>query len=96
MTSRQFIDFIESKLAEHGVEKVIPQNAIIEEQARRLIEQRLARDTLAEMRQRLADLAASTPLPDGIEARVRDYLARHAALAWDEALAIIINGSEAP
>ena len=49
MTSPQFIDFIEIKLAEHGVEKVIPERKVIEQHARRLIEQRLARDALADI-----------------------------------------------
>jgi hypothetical protein len=96
MTSRQFIDFVEAKLAEHGIEKVVPKIGTIEAHGRRLIEQRRARNALADIRQRLADEAASTSLPDDIEGRLRDYFARHPALPWDEALAIIINGSDAP
>ncbi|MBV9584433.1 MAG: hypothetical protein JO213_06055, partial [Alphaproteobacteria bacterium] len=46
MASRQFIDFLEAKLVEHGVKKVLPEAGIIEKHARRLIEQRLARDAL--------------------------------------------------
>jgi len=39
MTSRQFIDFLEAKFAEYGVEKVIPDQDIIIQHARRLLEQ---------------------------------------------------------
>ena len=44
MTSRQFIEFIEAKFAEHGVEKALPNAAVVEAHARRLIEQRLPHD----------------------------------------------------
>ena len=57
MTSGQFIDFIEAKFAEHGVEKVLPDAAVIGAHARRLIEQRLAHYALAEIRQQLANEA---------------------------------------
>ena len=93
MTSRQFIDFLETKFAEHGVEKVIPDAAVIEKHARRLIEQRLARKALADIRQQLADEAARVPLPDGIEARLREHLAQHPDIAWDEALAMLVGGA---
>lgn len=43
MTSSQMIEFIESKLAEHGVEKVIPGQDVLEKHARHLLEQRLPR-----------------------------------------------------
>jgi hypothetical protein len=42
MTSPQLISFIEEKLAEHGVEKLVPDDAVIANHARRLIEQQLA------------------------------------------------------
>ena len=93
MTSRQLIEFLEAKFTEHGVAKVIPDAEVIEKHARRLIEQRLAQDALADIRQRIAEEAARVPLPDGIEARLREYLAQHPDLAWDQALAMII-GSE--
>jgi hypothetical protein len=34
MTSPQLVDLIERKLAEHGVEKVIPDAAVMEQHAR--------------------------------------------------------------
>jgi hypothetical protein len=91
-TSRQFIDFIEAKLTMHGVAKVVPDAGIIEAHARHLIEQRLAREALGEIRDRITRQAAATALPVGIEVQLRRYLARHPALAWDDALAQIISG----
>ena len=48
MTSRQFVNFIEGKLTEYGVGKVVPNKAIIEAHARRLVEQRLTEQALDE------------------------------------------------
>jgi hypothetical protein len=91
MTSGQFIDFIEAKFAEHGVEKVLPDAAVIEAHARRLIEQRLAHDALAEIREQLASEAADHALPDDLGPVVRAHLDAHPSLAWDEALAEVID-----
>jgi hypothetical protein len=92
MTSRQMVDFIETKLAEHGVAKVVPDACTIEAHARRLIERRLASEALAEIRDQIARQAAATALPKGIEVQLRRYLTRHPSLAWDDALAQIIGG----
>jgi hypothetical protein len=94
MTSRQFIDFLETKLAENGVEKVVPDIAIIEGHARRLTEQRLASAALSAMREQIATAAADIPLPEDIESQLRRKLATRAELSWDEALAEIIDESE--
>ena len=65
MTSRQLIEFLEAKFAEHGVAKVIPDSDVIEKHTRRLIEQRLAQDALADIRQRIAEEAAASPSRTG-------------------------------
>ena len=91
MTSRQMVDFIEAKLTMHGIAKVVPDPRTIVAHARRLIEQRLARDALAEIRDQITRQAAATALPEGIEAQLRSYLAQHPSLAWDDALAQIIG-----
>jgi hypothetical protein len=49
MTSRPLLDFVEVKLAEHGVEKLMPEDAILEQHARRLIEQQLAKKAIARL-----------------------------------------------
>lgn len=91
MTSRQLIDLIEAKLAEHGVEKVLPEDEVIEAHARRLIEQRRACDALAEIRERLAKEAAEHVLPDDLAASVRAHLDVRPSLPWDDALAEVLD-----
>ncbi len=92
MTSRQFIDFLEVELFMQGVSKVIPAGGTIEAHARRLIEQRLAGEAMAEIQDRIATQAAATDLPADIENQLRNYLTRSPELAWDDALAQIIRG----
>jgi hypothetical protein len=91
MTSREFIEFIEAKFAEYGVAKVLPDAAVMEAHARRLIEQRLAHDALAEIREQLADEAANHVLPDDLGPAVRAHLDAYPSLAWDDALAEVID-----
>jgi hypothetical protein len=91
MTSRQFIDFLERKLDEHRVEKVVPNAATLSAHARRLIEQRLGEKALDEIRDRIAAEAATYPLPANLGDQVRDILAEDRELAWDHALAAILR-----
>lgn len=89
MTSRQFIDFIEAKLIEHGVRKVLPELSTIEVHARRLIEQHLARAALASIRHQVAADAANYVLPD-LEARLEACREQNPELPWDDALGQLI------
>jgi hypothetical protein len=50
MTSRQLVNFVEAKLEEYNVKKVVPESGALTQHARRLVEQTLTRAVL----QRLA------------------------------------------
>jgi len=91
MTSRQFLDFIEAKLDEHGVEKLVPEDAILEQHARRLIEQQLARKAIARVASKIAKEAASQKLPADLLARIAAALEEQPHLPWDAALAAVLG-----
>jgi hypothetical protein len=91
MTSRQFVDFIERGLIEHGVKKVIPQPDILEQHARRLIAQRLAKEALDKICDPLVAEAAAYALPGDLDDQVRQLLADQPELSWDMALAMILK-----
>ncbi len=91
MSSRQFIDFIELKLAEHGVKKVVPADDIIEDHARRLIEQTLAEQAFDEIRDEITAKAKSVRLPDDLKHRLREVLRHDPELCWDAALSRIVD-----
>src|SRR6185436_3509976 len=86
MTSRQFVDFLERKLTEHGVEKVMPDQTSLTQQARRLIEAQLTERALDNIRDDLAVQAAAQELPLDLADQVRALLAEHRELPWDAAL----------
>jgi hypothetical protein len=91
MGSRQLIDFTEAKLVEHGVEKLVPDDAVIEEHARRLIEQKLIQDGIEARRSLTTALARRTKLPDDLEDQVHRELAAQPELSWDQAVAVVLD-----
>jgi hypothetical protein len=90
MTSRQLLDFVEQKLAEHGVAKVVPENGVIEGHARRLIERAMTEKAIVEMAAELARRAAETELPKDLDHQIAAILAANPALSWDQALAQVV------
>ena len=91
MTSRQIIDFIEKKFAEHGVKKLIPDDETLDRHARRVIKDRLTQeilDTFADDIQRDTDAAE---LPADFRQQVERILEEHPELPWDAAVALILN-----
>jgi hypothetical protein len=91
MTSRQFIDFIEQKLGEHGVEKVVPDTSTVTIHARRLIEQNLAEQALDKIRDKITEQASSVRLPDDLKRQLQEELRRYPDLPWDVALSRIVE-----
>jgi hypothetical protein len=90
MTSRQLVDFVEGKLQEHGVEKVIPDDAVLLEHARHLVETKLSDELLAQHAEDIARQAAAQELPPDLAAKVAELLEGEPELSWDQALARIV------
>jgi hypothetical protein len=91
MTSRQLLDFIEAGLNAHGVTKIIPDDDIIEEHARQLIEQNLAQETIERLQSEFAEQAQSAALPPDLRDQLKAALAATPTESWDTALASIIT-----
>ena len=96
MPADVFVGFLERKLAEHGVRKVVPDRGTLERHARRVIEQRLAAEAMREIRARVQEAAASAALPEDLDDRVRSVLEDKPELPWDLAVAAVIGGEGAP
>jgi hypothetical protein len=90
MTSRQLLDFVKAKLDEHGVKKLIPEDAILERHTRRLIEQRLVGEAITRLKSKIAKQAATRKLPTDLRQRLADVLAQNPQLPWDAALADVL------
>jgi hypothetical protein len=91
MTSPQLIAFVEDKLRQHGVEKLVPDDATLTQHARRLIEQQLAAAEVGKLRAKLSRAAARTPLPADLRQAVEQRLAAVPQLSWDAALAELLR-----
>jgi hypothetical protein len=74
MTSDEFVAFIEQKLKEHGVEKLVPGDEVIQHHARRTIEQQLIEKELETLRPAIEMRAARIELPDDFQKQVETEL----------------------
>ncbi len=87
MTSEQLIDWLESKLTEHGVQKVVPDDATLAHAYRRAAFRR-------ELEQAAQKLAADPPVvevPADLRARVVAHLDSNPAASWDDAVAAALG-----
>jgi hypothetical protein len=91
MTSRQLVNFVEAKLDEYGVKKVVPESGALTQHARRLVEQTLTRAVLQRLAGDIARHAAEAELPENLEEAVRQLLVQRSELSWDQALAQLIG-----
>jgi hypothetical protein len=95
MAADMFIDFLERKLVEHRVQKVVPDQSILEAHARRLIEQGLVEDVVLRCRTEITTKAATAVLPDKLNDKVGEILGLNPELSWDQAVAFAVRGVKA-
>jgi hypothetical protein len=93
MPSDVFIAFLERKLAEHGVEKVIPDDAVLERHARQVLTRELANRELARIMPAMEADATAMALPADLGERVKAALAASPGLSWDLAVAYLARRS---
>jgi len=88
MTSPQFVDFLERKLREHGVEKIIPEQELLGEAYAELEKGR----RLAEAIRKLDGIEIdSDDVPGDLQEQVSEYLKAHPEVRWDAALGAIVE-----
>ena len=91
MTSRQFLDWLEGKLEEHGAGKVVPPLEMLESKARSAIALRLVSDRIAELEDAARREAAAATLPDDLAGLVGRVLVARPDLAWEDAVARVVG-----
>jgi hypothetical protein len=102
MTSPQFIAFLERKLKEHGINKVVPNQELLAEvyaglkRGRRLEEalQQAVEDLQEEDEEDGEVEAKDFRAPKDLPRRIRALLKRRPTLRWDAALAEIVDGGQ--
>jgi hypothetical protein len=89
-TSGAFLGWIETKLAEYGIKKVIPDQATLEAAYRRAFEIESLKHRLKEFEAADRAQAASAPLPHGLAGKIRKRLTEQPELSWDTVLAEVV------
>jgi Protein of unknown function C-terminus (DUF2399) len=92
MAADVFVDFLEQKLAEHCIRKVVPERNILECHARRVIEQGLTQKLLDTNKTAMQMEASLAALPANLDAQVRSILTSRPDLSWDDAVAGLLRG----
>jgi len=91
MTSRQIIDFVEAKFAEYGVSKIIPDDATIEQQYRRVVHHKLMEQAIEAAEKAITEQLRTTAPPEDFRQQLADKLTTRPTLSWDMAVAAIIR-----
>ena len=93
VSSRRFIDFIERKLADAGISKVIPAATELADAFRLFVRgetiERAFAATMASLEH------AEIDVPADLDERVRAYLDEHPEVSWDAAVKVIMNAENA-
>jgi hypothetical protein len=92
MTSRQLVDFVEAKLKQHGIGKVIPTcNTLAKTYQLFAASDRLF-DAFEETKEKLEDETdAPITVPDDLEAQVQTQLREHPDITWHRAVRLVVD-----
>jgi hypothetical protein len=91
-SSGALIAWIEGKLVERGIRKVVPDEEVLLRAYRLAYAQQLLRRRLRVVRQEVEAVAAGVALPEDLAAWVRGHLERHSHQPWDGAVRSYTRG----
>jgi hypothetical protein len=92
MTSRQLVDFVEGKLKQHGISKVIPDGETLAKTYEMFAASDRLSDAFDELKKKLED-ESGEPInaPEDLEARVKKKLKQHPHITWHRAVELVID-----
>jgi hypothetical protein len=90
MTSPQFVAFVERKLAQHGIEKVIPDKTRLEDAYRLFVRNDRIKEEVNRVVANIGEIDVEAP--DDLSERVYAHLREHPELPWEKAVRQIIDG----
>lgn len=91
MTSDQFIEWLERKLTEHGVKKVIPNQEILESAYRRAVFLKKLEEWVYTFRTAERKRAKKIEAPNSLSARIEEAFAKRTSTSWDEVIWNLVN-----
>jgi hypothetical protein len=89
LTSDQLVAFIERKLTDHGIKKVIPEEKLLADAYRLFVANKRIEEVVTKAIEDMDTNNIKTPANLG--SRVEAYLQQHPELSWDEAVAAIVD-----
>jgi hypothetical protein len=95
MTSPQLVAFREQASQQHGVEKLMPEPAVVEQHARYLLAQRHLADLVKQQSQEIAARTARARMAHDLGNRVHELLLNRPELPWDATVADLMANDEA-
>ena len=87
-TSGDFIEWIESKLKQHGIKKVVPDSEVLADAYRRAVLSNILNDKLESFMEEANDEVAELS-PQRLTNKVKKVLKKSPEMSWDEAIARI-------
>ena len=94
LPSDQLVAFIERKLTEHGVKKVVPDTDLLGDAYRLFVRSKRVEEVVAKAIEDIDD--EDIDLPADLAARVADYLKDNPTVRWDAAVAAIVKDEDGP
>jgi hypothetical protein len=92
MTSRQLVDFVEAKLKQHGIKKVMPDGKTLAMTYQMFAASDRLSDAFDEMKKKLDDeTAAPIQVPDDLEAKVKVKLEEMPDITWHRAVRLLVD-----
>ncbi len=92
-TSDAFIEWLEGKLAKHGVKKIVPDDAVLEAAYRRAVQRAVIARELEEIGQAATKQAESARLPKGLRRDIYKSLRSDPTRPWDFVVASIAGAN---
>jgi len=90
MTSDQLLEWLEAKLKQHGIKKIVPDEATLETAFRRAVKRRYVADKLKDIQKDADKKAEEANPPSNLKRKIEKRLKSDPALPWDKALAAIV------
>ena len=91
MTSRQLVDFVERKLNDHGVTKLIPDADTLARTYRMFVASDQLSEKFEELEDRLEDETNDVEVPADLRAKVEKHLEEKQDITWHRAVRLIVD-----
>jgi len=90
-TSEDFITWIEGKLDENGINKVIPDDDTLDAAYRRAVERIQINKAIEEATEDAREEAENVDVPENLRSTIEDALAEDPVIPWDIAISRIVE-----